>query len=68
MKNLNNLEEDIYKIRNIQNIHSEDIKLLLISYVDKKAFGKKNVMVLPTMHQTLRVTTDQRKKPDMIVL
>ena len=34
----------------------------------KKAFGKKNVLVLPTMHKTATVTEDQRKNLGMIVL
>ena len=48
--------------------YSEDNKILLTSYVDKKASGKKNVIVLSTMHKDVRVTRDQRKKPNNIVL
>ena len=39
----------------------------MLPLVDKKA-GKKNVIVLSTMHQNVGVTHDRRKKPSMIVL
>ena len=41
--------------------HSEDNKLLLVSYIDKKKKSKKNVTVLSTMHKNVGVTRDRRK-------
>ena len=57
MKRLGNCEEKSSKF-----CYSEHNKMLLTSYVDKKASGKKNVMVLSTMHKDVRVTRDQGKK------
>ena len=37
---------------------------LLVSYVDKKKAGKKNIVVLITMHTSVSVTKDQRVKPN----
>ena len=36
---------------------------MLVSYIDKKKSGKKNVTVLSTMHDNVKITKDQRKKP-----
>ena len=36
---------------------------MLISYIDKKKSVSKNVIVLTTMHDTVKVTNDERKKP-----
>ena len=38
---------------------------LLVSYVDKKKAGKKNIVVLTTMHTFVSVTKDQRVKPNV---
>ena len=38
---------------------------LLVSYVDKKKAGKKNIVVLTTMHTSVSVTKDQRVKPNV---
>ena len=40
---------------------------MLISYIDKKKSGKKNILALTTMYDTVRVSKDQRKKPDVLV-
>ena len=42
-------------------------KKMLISYMDKKKAGKKNVLFLTTMFNEVRVSRDQRKKPQPIV-
>lgn len=62
VKDLNHCEEKPTKF-----CHLEDKKLLLVCYVDKKAYGKKNLIMLTAMHKTVRVTENQRKKPGMIV-
>ena len=41
--------------------------IMLASYIDKKKSGKKNVVELTTMHDTVRVTKDERRKPDVHV-
>ena len=41
---------------------------MFVSYIDKKKTGKKNVVVLTTMHDTVRVTKDTIRKPDIIKL
>ena len=38
---------------------------LLVSYIDKKKSGKKNIVVLMTMHTSVSVTKDQRVKPNV---
>ena len=38
---------------------------LLVSYIDKKRAGKKNIVVLTTMHTSVSVTKDQRVKPNV---
>ena len=38
---------------------------LLVSCVDKKKAGKKNIVVLTTMHTSVSVTKDQRVKPNV---
>ena len=63
MKELRDREE-----KSTKNCHSEDNKLLFVLYIDKKKTGKKNIIVLPTMHKSIGVTRDRRKKPKMIVL
>ena len=45
---------------------TEDNKLLLVSYVVKKKSGKRNVLVLSTMHKDVKVTKDARLKPHVI--
>lgn len=46
--------------------YCEDIKSLLVSYVVEKKKGKKNVLVLTSMHKDVSVTQDQRLKPNVI--
>ena len=45
-----------------------DENTMFVSYIDKKKTGKKNVVVLTTMHDTVRVTKDTIRKPDVIKL
>ena len=42
-------------------------KKMLVSYMDKKKSGKKNVLFLTTMYDEIRVSKDQRVKPQPIV-
>ena len=45
----------------------KDEKNMIVSFADKKKSGMKNIVVLSTMHDTVRVTKDQRRKPYVIV-
>ena len=40
----------------------------LVSYFDRKKSGEKNVIVLTTMHGTLKVTNSERKKKQVYVI
>ena len=46
-------------------IYSTEKDHMLVSYIDKKKSGKKNVLILTTMHDSVKVSRDQRKKPNV---
>ena len=43
--------------------YSEDEKTMLLSYIDKKKKGKKNILALTTMHNQVKLSVDEREKP-----
>ena len=47
--------------------YSEDEKTMLLSYIDKKKKGKKNILALTTMHNQVKLSIDERKKPHALV-
>ena len=47
--------------------YSEDEKTMLPSYIDKKKKGKKNTLVLTTMHNQAKLSVDEKKKPHALV-
>ena len=47
--------------------YSEDEKKMLLSYIDKKKKGKKNILALTTMHNQVKLSVDERKKPHALV-
>ena len=49
----------------VLHVYHEEKKIMLVSYVDKKKSGKKNVIILSTMHENVKVAKDQRKKPQV---
>ena len=57
VKALNDREE-----KSILHVYYEEKKIILVSYIDKRKSGKKNVIILSTMHENMTVTKDQRKK------
>ena len=59
VKVLNDREE-----MSVLHVYHEEKKIMLVSYIDKKKSGKKNVIILSTMHENVRVK-DQRKKPQV---
>ena len=46
-------------------VYHKEKNIMLASYIDKKKSGKKNVIVLSTMRDNVKVTNDQRKKPQI---
>ena len=51
--------------RSTSYVHNKDDDLMLVSYVDKKKNRKKNMVVLTSMHDNVRVTKDERRKPQV---
>ena len=47
---------------------TEDENIMLVSYVFKKKSGKRNILMLTTMHKLVKITRDSRKKPNVITL
>lgn len=47
---------------------SEDGSIMLVLYVDKKKNVKENIVLLTRMQDDVRVTKDERCKPDSLVL
>ena len=41
-------------------LYAQDESFMLFSYSDKKRSGKKNVMVMTNMHDSVRVTRNER--------
>ena len=58
LKSVNNREE-----KSVLYIYHKEKTVMLVSYIEKMKSGKKNVIVLATMHDKVKVTNDQRKKP-----
>ena len=58
VKVIGNREEN-----SVQYVYHKEKKMMLASYIDKKKSGRKNIIILSTMHDSLKVTNDQRKKP-----
>ena len=48
--------------------YAQDENIMFVLYIDKKLSGKKNVMVLTNMHDSVRVPREKRSKPDVHVL
>ena len=47
--------------------YSEDEKTMLLSYIDKKKKGKKNILALTTMNNQENLSVKERKKPHALV-
>ena len=60
VKAIGNREE-----KSVLYVYHKEKNIMLASYIDKKKSGKKNVIVLSTMHDSVKVTNDQRKKPQI---
>ena len=53
--------------KNTAFCYSDDEKTMPLLYIDKKKKGKKNILVLTTMHNQLKLSVDERKKPHALV-
>ena len=60
VKAIGNREE-----KSVLYVYHKEKNIMLASYINKKKSGKKNVIVLSTMHDSVKVTNDQRKKPQI---
>ena len=40
---------------------------MLLSHIDKKKKGKKNILALTTMHNQVKLSVSERKKPHALV-
>ena len=47
--------------------YSKDEKTMLLSYIDKKKKGKKNILALATMRNQMKLCIDETKKPYALV-
>ena len=62
-KSLENRDE-----RSVLHVFDNDEKILLVLHILKKKSGKRNVVVLSTLHDEVRLTKDERRKPDIYKL
>ena len=62
MKGLADREE-----KSTEFCYSEDEKTMLLSYIDKKKKGKKNILALTIMHNQVKLSVDERKEPHALV-
>ena len=53
LKSVNSREE-----KSVLYVYHEVKNVMLVSYIDKKKSGKKNVIVLTTMHDKVKITND----------
>ena len=52
--------------RSVLYVHHGEKNIMLVSYVDKKKSGKKNIIRLTTLHDTVKVSNDKRSKPQVL--
>ena len=48
--------------------HPSEKNIMMVSYIDKKKSGKKNIICLTTMHDRVKVMNDQKLKPQVIIM
>ena len=51
--------------RSAMHVRKVKEKIMFVSYIDKKKSDKKNVIVLWTMHDNVKITNNQRWKPSV---
>lgn len=61
-------EVDNHNKKSIFFVCGEDDDLMLVSYIDKKNSDKKNMVVLTSMHDKVKVSKDERRKPQVHLL
>ena len=48
--------------------HHSEKNIMMVLYIDKKKSGKKNIICFTTMYDRVKITNDQRLKPQVIVV
>ena len=54
--------------RSVMHVYNTKEKIMLVSYIDKKKSNKKNVLVSLAMHNNVKITKDQQKKPSIHIM
>ena len=54
--------------RSVLYVHHGEKNIMLVSHIDKKKSGKKNIVGLTTLHDTVKVSNDKRNKPQVLVI
>ena len=54
--------------RSVLYVHHGEKNVMLVSYIDKKKSGKKNITGLTTFHDTVKVLNDKKSKPQVLVM
>ena len=57
VKAMNDREE-----MSVLHVYHKERKVMMVSYIDEKKSGQKNVIILSTMRENVEITNDQRKK------
>ena len=47
------------------HVYNTKEKIMLVSYIDKKKSGQKNVIVSSTTHDNVKITKDQQERPSI---
>ena len=63
LKSVNDREE-----MSVLYVYHEEKDVMLVSYIDKEKWGKKNVIVITTMYDNVKVANDRQKKPHVHVM
>ena len=50
------------------SVDRQDKEMMLVSYINKKKSGKKNINALTTMHEKVKVTNDERYRPHVLLM
>lgn len=54
--------------KEMKSLQGRKKDMMILSYIDKKKSTKKNIFVLTTMHDKVKVNNDQRSKPLVIAM
>ena len=54
--------------RSVLYVHHQEKNIMLVSYINKKKSGKKNIIGLTTLHDAVKVSNNKRSKPEVLVM